>query len=1023
MFIPIMETREHSVTEDRRRSKHAHCRRRRFIAFAFCFICCLSIAALVFGIGSMSLPVSTPVPSPPAVDCDYSEWTVWSFYCNEYPPGVYSQVRSQNSNVISSSCPQIIEHRDCVPETTLLQNRYVTSYNCDYDVYTNLCNGSSWVTHVTPFPITNATDLTLYQATVQPANGWINFHFGSIYPCLGGCPLSNASATPVPAPCEYPEWSAWSSTCIEYPTGNFSVARTATASPYYYHCPDLVEREECTPLTCALTFVLSSSSLACSYNASTNLCASSGGVLNYTTWCATNATDLDAFYATTGFSVETHVHFPTSPCDPLCPVTNGSTPFTPVPSDNTPQAACTYGGWSAWSVSCVEYPTGVFARVRVRQPDPPYSYCLDTDDRQYCGNMDDCDEITEVVEEVFCVYSDITGFCNYSATTVTTTTRCATNATNLTLYYEEVPGSGQTTFVPFIQPCLLQCGPSDYDVVPSPIPTPSVMCNYSDWGELSFECFEYPTGTYFQAATRYADPPYSFCNDLILRVDCDTDVCDQQLYQATTPTCFFSETTGFCDHTNYNIINALTCVTNATNLTAYILHFNDYSSTFIFNVQPCDPACPTSTGIVPPPPPPIVCTYTEWSFWSPLCYEYPTGVYWQNRSKTPSDLSCAAVTEKQECYPLGGQCQLYYEVNTTNVCKYNSSNLCANATVLTFTTGYCNTNASNITLYEAIVIPTTFGGIVPGVVPCPSDCPPTDPDPVAIVETYEVLIIAIPPLTCVPPEYALGDNCVLCTNTSACTRGLLDPVRNLCQQVSACVDVSPCLLGTCNISTGVCVYLPKTANDFNASIQFVCTDDGRVITTPVLNFDATLVVTCDDSNPATIDHMDPVTQRCISVTPVNSSSTVVVSACINGSYTASPYTSVPSLVIEDKYFPCASGDKYCGNGVCNNVGSIDPVACSYDTLQVIPSPIVGVASTYFYAKTYDDSRCTDTTLQYPFGICVPTLCPNTLSGCGYTGVGKQQQNIIYISTDFACCYDNTDCLALCECDISQNCVC
>jgi hypothetical protein len=476
-------------------------RRRRCITgipwFRCCCCCCVgfvlllaagvatSISAMVFSFRTAALP---------ATPCNYTEWSAWGIECLETAPLVYQRIRTMFATPPWDYCPQLYDYDECgsiVLGECLWQYHVEYTVHCFYNADTNLCEGSNWILDTSPFCVTNASNLTDYYDHIQSV-GWSVFQFDLSYPCYAECGPSDAPPAPVPPPpppCVYVGWSEWSLTCTEYPPGTYAQFRGNHTDPALDNCPTIYQYRPCETENCNSTFQTQNYTFGCTYNSTTHFCASSSKTTNTYTWCATNATNLTNFFEEVVPNGQTDFVFGIVPCAPECPVTNGSTPFTPVPSGGSPPAACMYTAWGSWSSICGEYPEGTFSQWRVRQPSPQYSYCLDTLERQNCSTAD-CVTWDQTLQEVDCQYINNTATCNSSTLNITTIPRCNTNATNLTLYLEEVPGGTPSYNVTTdIQPCLTEC--------PSIAP-----CSYSEWGPWSGTCFEYPPGTYQQARVR-----------------------------------------------------------------------------------------------------------------------------------------------------------------------------------------------------------------------------------------------------------------------------------------------------------------------------------------------------------------------------------------------------------------------------------------------------------------------------------------------------------------------------------------
>jgi hypothetical protein len=1006
------------------------------------------VASITFSaVGFASL---APVPVPAPVEaCVYSDWSAWSMQCLEYPTGEWSQVRSQSLVTPVGAverCPDILERQACALDSCLQFNTSVYTVGCTYDPFSNLCNNSGWLLDVNWYCVTNSslTSLESYYASQVPL-GVFFFSVGVIYPCLPDCPATNASATPVPYPapspapsptplpeCDYTNITDWSDTCLEYPPGNYSQVRYEYADPPYSHCPTIEVRQNCSAYTCNEVMVIRTQVIGCGYSSETNLCTGSTRTNSTQTYCATNATNLTNYLAETGYIDGGGVLEFGLPCQPQCAVSNGTViPPSPSPDGGspTPSISCTYGAWSEWSSQCLEYPAGVFEQVRTRIPDEPYSFCTATSERQNCS-IASCWTYDTVQISNECQYNPA-GICNSSSTTTTTTTVCATNTTDYEAYDAYVgPGAVNVTTSTPVQPCVDICPPTNYSGVASPTPVPPPACTYTEWSDWSGNCYEAADGeSYFQVRARLAETAYEYCTDVEETDDCAIGLgCINELIILQQPTCDdYDPYSRACLTSGMTTTRLYACLTNATNLTAYYSLPQWPSSTELTGrVTPCNSACPSYDGVpvTVPSPSPMggPCIYTDWSAWSTSCDELsPNGDYLQYRTRPARSAACPVLVQQVPCN--ASNCQLISYTGTLTDCYYNSSGLCNTSENTYLVRGYCTSNATDFSDYftNAPYV-EQGGGFFTG--PCPDWCASSAP-PDTVVSTSNVSATTVDlsqPFVCVPPLYLnpLTYECLLCTNTSVCTKGYLDPQARVCTQVDAAYDGDKCTFDLCDEDTGVVSNPPiQGTNQYNASFQCVC-DPGEENDLPAVTCTYIPPTTepeplpgtnCGASNSTHVCGYNEAIQQCECVSlawPIDTTTTSFNCTAAAYDQAANTGTVVSALYLYMSSWVCPSDDgtlKVCVNDTC--VGfqeATNQEHCYYDL------PVINTrADDYIYTRTiYDDSRCPVTFPGRIYGICAPAACVNSLSGCAQCSSFYEQAHLVYpVGCD--CCLTFADC--------------
>jgi hypothetical protein len=1029
---------------------------RSVVFLVLCALFAVAVLAIALTTGSIGFASLVPVPSPPpvptptpSVPCVYSDWSSWSIQCLEYPPGEWFQVRSQGpiAPATASACPQLLERQACALDSCLQFNTSVYTVGCTYDPFSNLCNNSGWLLDVNWYCVTNSSlsSLESYYAS-QFTYGVIYFSFGVIYPCLPECPPSNASATPVPYPapspapsptplpeCDYTNITDWSDTCLEYPPDTYSQVRYEYADPPYSHCPPIETRKNCSAYTCNDLMVIRTQTIGCGYSSETNLCTGSTRTNSTATYCATNATNLTNYLAETGYIDGGGVLEFGLPCLPQCAVSNGTViPPSPSPDGGspTPSIACTYGAWSEWSSQCLEYPAGVFEQVRTRIPVEPYSFCSATSERQNCS-IASCWTYDTVQISIGCQYSPA-GNCNSSSTTTTTTTVCATNTTDYEAYDAYVgPGAVNVTTSTPVQPCVDLCPPTNYSDVPSPTPTPAPSCTYGEWGAWSSTCLEFPTGTYFQQRTRVSTAPTLTCTELLQKSDCVLLICSRNTFIQSNPVCDDYDTqTGECVSSMAYVTSTTACFTNATNLADYLSQpMWEVDIQPVARITPCSPSCPLTNGEPPvpapvPSPSVVPCVYNSWSLWSFTCPELPPdGAFFQYRTRTPVDssASCADLVQLSPCDPE--RCQTIMYRDNTTLCYYDIDGNCDTATVTVTDREYCLTNATDVSIYRSLVASINTPVSSEDEDPCPLQCPATGPGG-DVIEVIDITVLDVDLTSffvCLPPLYpSLAIGCDECANTSACTKGYLDPQQLTCTQVSACDDNDACTVDTCDEDTGLCLYAPvQGKNEFNASVQCLCTvltaDDSSVTCAPIdPDVDVPELLAgpgCSggETNATHICGYNEVIQRCQCilrplVVPVT---TTTSSDCVAAAYSG-PDTAltVPLYIFNDEWV-CPSDDgvlRVCLNDTCTDaLVAIDPGRCDYQVLDESAE-----RGGFFYRTVYDDSRCAVTFGGMNYSTCSPAFCAHTLTGCAQCPFFYTQALLQY-PVDCACCETYADC--------------
>lgn len=864
------------------------------------------------------------------------------------------------------------------------------------------------------------------------------------YPCSSDC-LASSGLEPLPN-CSYPSFGAWSSFCAEN-EGNFSVFRTAISNPFDVRCPDLVDRQPCfvnsTGGSCSsqYTVVNATGTVGCSYNQSTCLCSAFAVTFDTYSWCSTNASsaDLNLFYASTTPHVGSQIiQTGSGPCPSQCNPVNTTCYTQPSPSlaspsplaTPTPSSPCSYTAYGPPSLICYQNSSGDFHQILTRGVSPYSSACSDTVAYQPC-NTTSCELWTDTTISYTCQY--LNGFCNGSVSTQTNTHRCAIlNTANYSAFIEQVPGTVFSTIVTTNLSCAPSCPLTNFSGTPSPIPAPAGPCGYTGWSVWSESCDEFDTGVYRQFSSRAENSGQPLiCTDLVRYQSCNITNCTQQNVTTVQPTCHYDPVTALCASSDTLTTTVTICITNATSLNTYILAEAwptlQYTT---YNIRPCLVDCAPSHGHPIPAPPPPPCIYTAWSSWSYQCFQGRTPIvgpplYYQvrNQSAIFPRPECVALApfQRRSCINAAPDCQMFQTTNVTNVCNYNTSTNCVSTTILTTNLGYCVTDADDLAVYKSAVHPWNEGTLVEHVIPCIEACPPTDPNATVIIPFVVTFYNLSAPLVCVPPQYMVDSACVNCTNTSICTKGLLDPQLGTCTQVAACNDYNLCTQDVCDPITGACTYIPSISNQFNSSILYTCDPSNGHISWAPSTGGIIPLTGCDDGDNTTIDGYDEGTQQCTHTRLlVDNSTQLNISNCVAVDYTLDARQNTETTIIVNGSYVCYRFDEYCVGGSCEIIAKPAPGLCYYTAPQANIN-----TSAIEYVQITQNSLCNLTIDDRTIALCLPLLCRDSKSGCAQCG-SFTHQGQLDIASNCACCdllnHGNNDCSPGFVCTLDGQCV-
>jgi hypothetical protein len=981
-------------------------------------------------------------PTPPTAPCEYGDWSDWTIECLELPNGTWAQLRSRFDPSARAACPQLYDTQICNLGSCLQFNVTQLLYGCEYDVYTNQCNASYYRALVTWYCSTN-TSLVTFQNYLDTTFSVAAFFFSiePVYPCVAECPPTNTSSMPIPAPvpsppasCNYGDWSAWSSFCMDN-AGNYSLARTREATPAADHCPQEIHRATCIYSACSEQMVVTNLTYTCRYNETTNLCANSTELRQERTYCATNATDLSNYLATTSYN-GADFFSTVSPCDGVCPVSNGSVVY-PSPSPESPSPsptpACTYGAWGSWSELCGEYPPGVFSQTRTRLPDVLSPACNETLEQQDC-DASSCMLWNTTSISVDCQFDVDTYACNSSTMNTTTQGICATNATNMTLYLEEVQGLDPYTVTSAAeQPCNSLCPLNN-----APPPPP---CDYTEWSDWSQTCFEYE-GAYFQLRTRVLTTANASCTEFEQQSDCDLNSCQNNQVVLRDPGCDdYDPYTGACVTSQATLTFLSVCTTNATDLGAYYaLPIWLRDDILVQRVSPCDATCPQQqAGFVPAPvpvPSPSGCaSYGPWSAWSFLCVQVAqqdpldeTSIYRQYRVRQPTASSsplCPDIVEYGECQPLGPLCQTIQYVYVSAICSYDVNGDCESSELTMETGTYCLSNATDLNNY-GLYAPFVLIGINGSSSTCEPYCPSTGPgSDVLIVTTFvgEAVDLDSQLTGCQPPEWFNPTTllCEPCTNTSACTVAQIDPEARTCTQVAKCDDGDPCTVDSCTAATGVCTFEAiQGLNLLNSSAPCVCVAGEPLSLVVCGPLDSNTPLTpmegtgCGPSNDTYVCGYRESIQRCsctsLAVLPTTLQATTIGNgACFAATVDTLDETTlvVPTFVLDGNWL-CPSNTSFvsaCIDGLCQSPYPAASGRCDYDVV-VFDASTGGLQT----ISGRDDSVCPAPSEEAGkfYSLCMPARCSDTVTGCAQCGA-FYDQGVLQYPVDCDCCFSESDC--------------
>jgi hypothetical protein len=403
----------------------------------------------------VSNTTGAPSPSPtpasagptPSVACTYTEWGSWSSECLEYPTGTFSQVRTRQPDEAGVGCDDTQQRQNCSTASCLTWNTTSFGIECDYNLETGLCNSSTYISTTQAICSTNATNLTLYQELVPGDEPYV-VETGPSQPCSEFCPPTT------PLPCDYSAWSAWSESCFEY-GGTYFQQQTRALLTYNASClDDLVQQSDCDLRVCTNNVLVLRDPGCDDYDSATGDCLSSSATTTFLTVCATNATDLDTYYALPQWTREEVTAERITPCDPSCPANNGAVTPVPVPVPTPTSGSCLYSGWTAWSFQCAEVQLEEYQQYRTRDALEPSSECQDEVAYQDC-DVQTCQTVTYYYGIAECTY-DESETCDTGSLDTVIRRFCLTNATLLGNYLETAPYE-QTSVNTTSGPCPSIC--------------------------------------------------------------------------------------------------------------------------------------------------------------------------------------------------------------------------------------------------------------------------------------------------------------------------------------------------------------------------------------------------------------------------------------------------------------------------------------------------------------------------------------------------------------------------------------